>query len=185
MPGAGHRFAPHARARAAHFVGHHFSLQRIAMNTELFRRGALIAVVAPERALNHALFQDLDGLLQEESSVEQVIHQPVKSVFHFFSSPRFGNCRIPFSRAALQAAFTWASVPRKPSFKSCGAMAVNPRAASTTYGVIRELTIASGGLSPRENAIAPITIAIANTDLKSTRLNSSHANISYAVFCLQ
>src|SRR3712207_7452529 len=28
-------------------------------------------------------------------------------------------------------------------------------------------------------------IATANTDRKSTRLNSSHANISYAVFCLK
>src|SRR3712207_7602448 len=27
--------------------------------------------------------------------------------------------------------------------------------------------------------------AFANTDRKSTRLNSSHANISYAVFCLK
>src|ERR1035437_10793717 len=27
--------------------------------------------------------------------------------------------------------------------------------------------------------------ALANTDRKSTRLNSSHANISYAVFCLK
>ena len=78
------------------------------MNTELLRRGALIAVVALQRALDHALFQDLDGLLQEESSVEQVVHQPVKSVFHLFSSPPLGNFRIPFSSASLQAAFTWA-----------------------------------------------------------------------------
>src|SRR3712207_7281713 len=28
-------------------------------------------------------------------------------------------------------------------------------------------------------------VAIASTDRKSTRLNSSHANISYAVFCLK
>src|SRR3712207_7602536 len=28
-------------------------------------------------------------------------------------------------------------------------------------------------------------IALARTDRKSTRLNSSHANISYAVFCLK
>src|SRR3712207_8942582 len=34
---------------------------------------------------------------------------------------------------------------------------------------------------------APATIAIADSteDRKSTRLNSSHANISYAVFCLK
>src|SRR3712207_9011238 len=28
-------------------------------------------------------------------------------------------------------------------------------------------------------------VAVARTDRKSTRLNSSHANISYAVFCLK
>src|ERR1017187_3039133 len=108
MAGAGHRFAPHARACAAHGVCHHFTLQRIAMNTELLRRGTLIAMVVLERALDHALFQDLDGLLQEESSIEQVFHQLVKSLFHFLSSPPFGNLRIPFSSASLQAAFTWA-----------------------------------------------------------------------------
>src|SRR3712207_8351244 len=32
---------------------------------------------------------------------------------------------------------------------------------------------------------ADITVYFANSDRKSTRLNSSHANISYAVFCLK
>src|SRR3712207_6728826 len=32
---------------------------------------------------------------------------------------------------------------------------------------------------------APIQMALQNKDRKSTRLNSSHANISYAVFCLK
>src|SRR3712207_7185792 len=30
-----------------------------------------------------------------------------------------------------------------------------------------------------------VAVAVAERDRKSTRLNSSHANISYAVFCLQ
>src|SRR3712207_8164429 len=30
-----------------------------------------------------------------------------------------------------------------------------------------------------------LSIPVSNTDRKSTRLNSSHANISYAVFCLK
>src|SRR3712207_7169668 len=30
-----------------------------------------------------------------------------------------------------------------------------------------------------------VTVVIATSDRKSTRLNSSHANISYAVFCLK
>src|SRR5258707_7609042 len=38
------------------------------------------------------------------------------------------------------------------------------------------------GLNTEELGEAPVLVA---TDRKSTRLNSSHANISYAVFCLQ
>src|SRR5258707_4377235 len=41
----------------------------------------------------------------------------------------------------------------------------------------------------RPGQFAPLTartaVATAERDRKSTRLNSSHANISYAVFCLQ
>src|SRR3712207_9540756 len=33
--------------------------------------------------------------------------------------------------------------------------------------------------------LTPVAPAIAQPDRKSTRLNSSHANISYAVFCLK
>src|SRR3712207_8087367 len=47
----------------------------------------------------------------------------------------------------------------------------------------------TGGLSPAE-AAAQIRfleeeVALLRRDRKSTRLNSSHANISYAVFCLK
>src|SRR3712207_6921602 len=35
------------------------------------------------------------------------------------------------------------------------------------------------------DAITAAAEAVANGDRKSTRLNSSHANISYAVFCLK
>src|SRR3712207_8871327 len=38
------------------------------------------------------------------------------------------------------------------------------------------------GLKPRARIVASATSGL---DRKSTRLNSSHANISYAVFCLQ
>src|SRR3712207_8705817 len=34
-------------------------------------------------------------------------------------------------------------------------------------------------------SIAPRTMLVTTQDRKSTRLNSSHANISYAVFCLK
>src|SRR2546430_7524692 len=37
----------------------------------------------------------------------------------------------------------------------------------------------------RGSAIAPATAAVPPIDRKSTRLNSSHSQISYAVFCLK
>src|SRR3712207_7350862 len=56
----------------------------------------------------------------------------------------------------------------------------------------------TGAVRPRRRAVgvqsadgaaeqlgAPVSLARAGEDRKSTRLNSSHANISYAVFCLK
>src|SRR3712207_8469030 len=50
-------------------------------------------------------------------------------------------------------------------------------------------TVAGGGV-PVEPALMvqkaqPTAVTFADLDRKSTRLNSSHANISYAVFCLK
>src|SRR3712207_7615843 len=43
-----------------------------------------------------------------------------------------------------------------------------------------------GGLDPAEDVVALFEFAaLGGEDRKSTRLNSSHANISYAVFCLK
>src|SRR3712207_6966068 len=36
-----------------------------------------------------------------------------------------------------------------------------------------------------EPAVGPLEVLLGHLDRKSTRLNSSHANISYAVFCLK
>src|SRR3712207_7839661 len=41
------------------------------------------------------------------------------------------------------------------------------------------------GLRPPRRVDTPVRSAAHPTDRKSTRLNSSHANISYAVFCLK
>src|SRR3712207_7742897 len=38
---------------------------------------------------------------------------------------------------------------------------------------------------PQGDEFAPLWCGLADGDRKSTRLNSSHANISYAVFCLK
>src|SRR3712207_6957152 len=40
-------------------------------------------------------------------------------------------------------------------------------------------------LHPLVHDPAPVRVAAGGADRKSTRLNSSHANISYAVFCLK
>src|SRR3712207_6967661 len=40
-------------------------------------------------------------------------------------------------------------------------------------------------LDPRTNVLRALALHYSNIDRKSTRLNSSHANISYAVFCLK
>src|SRR3712207_7144439 len=42
-----------------------------------------------------------------------------------------------------------------------------------------------GGQAAADAAYGAIAMHLARTDRKSTRLNSSHANISYAVFCLK
>src|SRR3712207_1717252 len=42
-----------------------------------------------------------------------------------------------------------------------------------------------GGTIPDEDAERLKQLGVAEVDRKSTRLNSSHANISYAVFCLK
>src|SRR3712207_7185805 len=53
--------------------------------------------------------------------------------------------------------------------------------ASKTSGRIREITVREGDEVKAGQVIATLD----DEDRKSTRLNSSHANISYAVFCLK
>src|SRR3712207_7353362 len=45
--------------------------------------------------------------------------------------------------------------------------------------------IAGQGLNLGFRDVATLAEVVVDTDRKSTRLNSSHANISYAVFCLK
>src|SRR3712207_7518884 len=47
---------------------------------------------------------------------------------------------------------------------------------------IGDLLVAGGHAAEADPVLAPI---VGRRDRKSTRLNSSHANISYAVFCLK
>src|SRR5947209_9414087 len=63
--------------------------------------------------------------------------------------------------------------------------------ASTNYGSITPLLVKNGnGGSTTRYAFLKFDLSsipgpVSSADRKSTRLNSSHANISYAVFCLK
>src|SRR3712207_8359883 len=49
----------------------------------------------------------------------------------------------------------------------------------------REAPVPADVVVPVPDSSVPAAIGYAREDRKSTRLNSSHANISYAVFCLK
>src|SRR3712207_7990289 len=68
------------------------------------------------------------------------------------------------------------------------------RATTTTVAALRTAVIVAQALSNQKLVLDQITalntttsdlIQTTSADRKSTRLNSSHANISYAVFCLK
>src|SRR3712207_7549243 len=64
-------------------------------------------------------------------------------------------------------------------------LAVNDKGRTTKVACrVRKCTLVSGE-GERELIPAGRTVIAEGTDRKSTRLNSSHANISYAVFCLK
>src|SRR3712207_7436854 len=67
--------------------------------------------------------------------------------------------------------------------RAVGAAVGSVRRASPGRG--REASFGSVCLLPRPDALAGHPDVSADLDRKSTRLNSSHANISYAVFCLK
>src|SRR2546426_5700228 len=55
----------------------------------------------------------------------------------------------------------------------------------TTLFRSRERRRPSGGGTPQNRVAPALRLAVAGLDRKSTRLNSSHLVISYAVFCLK
>src|SRR3712207_8194808 len=63
-----------------------------------------------------------------------------------------------------------------------------PRKYDPSDGVsaeIGDLAVRNALLVTEEGERASLVVSVVNSDRKSTRLNSSHANISYAVFCLK
>src|SRR5690606_40343945 len=55
---------------------------------------------------------------------------------------------------------------------------------ATTYHLVRTLAY-EGYVIRREDGTYIVGLEVADRDRKSTRLNSSHVKISYAVFCLK
>src|SRR5256886_12515945 len=72
-------------------------------------------------------------------------------------------------------------------WRSCARMAVAPRTGDERGAARRQAPqIAGGHLHAVNDQHAPIEeAALFQKDRKSTRLNSSHSQISYAVFCLK
>src|SRR3712207_8760562 len=80
---------------------------------------------------------------------------------------------LPISRAHPQ--------PRRPSASSVGTLLLYPGGATSPYR-------GSAPISPPARCRLGCSTSrrsLRLRDRKSTRLNSSHANISYAVFCLK
>src|SRR3712207_8915806 len=68
------------------------------------------------------------------------------------------------------------------SFSSVGTLPPTPPEVSKTTSASRSLNTFA---QVRAANPSPTTVTFILQDRKSTRLNSSHANISYAVFCLK
>ena len=78
-----------ARSLPVNFVFDHFPQQSIAMDPEQFARLGLISVRAAQGPLDHASLQNLDGLLQEEPGLDEVVDQSVEAFFHLLDESLF------------------------------------------------------------------------------------------------
>src|SRR3712207_7014131 len=79
--------------------------------------------------------------------------------------------------------------PYTTLFRSAGEsparLALEPRGAGTLFALSESgRTLTAVDLAGHE-VVAEAEAGVRQADRKSTRLNSSHANISYAVFCLK
>src|SRR3712207_7221394 len=78
--------------------------------------------------------------------------------------------------------FPYTTLFRSPSISSGDAHALQPGASSTRHSKVAP---GSGESNSTLTTWSRVRRGTEPTDRKSTRLNSSHANISYAVFCLK
>src|SRR2546426_2866792 len=76
------------------------------------------------------------------------------------------------------------TVPRRPNSHAAPPdSSASATDAAASCGTVKENRLTTGRVF--ERADSPIRAATAGQDRKSTRLNSSHLVISYAVFCLK
>src|SRR3712207_7994262 len=66
-----------------------------------------------------------------------------------------------------------------------GLWAKGPRSVGAYQSIAWFYAASTGQISIRDGYKGPSGVIVSEGDRKSTRLNSSHANISYAVFCLK
>src|SRR3712207_8068402 len=75
--------------------------------------------------------------------------------------------------------------PYTTLFRSLDDTAVNLASGTLVVSGTAAANVATVNVSVTDSANKAITQAVTLPDRKSTRLNSSHAHISYALFCLQ
>src|SRR2546427_8723641 len=93
-------------------------------------------------------------------------------------------CRLEPLSAARHAADLFDAFSQAPDASDWTYMSVGPFADAQAY--LRFAEAAQASDDPLHNAVkAQIGLGIREGDRKSTRLNSSHSQISYAVFCLK
>src|SRR2546430_13588683 len=67
-----------------------------------------------------------------------------------------------------------------------GGIQLDPATEVQTFAIIsEEIARGDSGLADKLVQIWKVSVLLRNIDRKSTRLNSSHSQISYAVFCLK
>src|SRR3712207_7679211 len=83
--------------------------------------------------------------------------------------------------------FPYTTLFRSGGVPGPGDRAGRPGPAGRAGGRRRRGDRGDGGpqLHPRTRGVRGVLLVVLRRDRKSTRLNSSHANISYAVFCLK
>src|SRR2546430_11236433 len=99
-----------------------------------------------------------------------------------------GNAVSTCSSTAVSAPATWISFTVSVVFDLIGALAPSCSASATSFSAVHESptpTGPSGSGNDIPFRFFPICSVTGDGDRKSTRLNSSHSQISYAVFCLK